>query len=920
MATSSSASRLVGLAQRAARPACTVLILSIAWMTFGSSLFAQRLGSGKKDQNIPWQKSGKKPGEEEEKAKPAPTLSPVPLPVPELEQPPDDRLSFSYPITDEQGGGRVTGRAGQLDSPTKDTVILSDRVELHYKDLTIQADRLEIDLSANHVSGEGHIIIDQGPRRLAGRALEFDLKTQTGSIEDASAYVDPDFYFKGEKITKLDDRTYTVRKGVFTSCSADVPAWSFKVSRATVTVDGYAHAVNTRMRIKKLPIFYVPYILWPVKHERTSGFLVPSIGYAKTRGYQLGLAYYQVLGRSYDTTFYVDMYENRYLGVGNEFRYRPTEGTSGIFQGYLVRNPDGQSEYRLAFVHDSRDLPGGLRAVVRYTDYTDFNFFQEFERQFNNFTLRSLYSSAYLSGDWGAQSFNLLVDDRKTFLSGDRTLEQRQLPEIQYQLRTTQIGKTPFFFALKSSAHYISIDSPNGDSINYERTDWQPVLSLPLRAAPWLSLSVSGGERYTYYTDSLDPTTRQYTGNSISRTVNTAGAEIVGPSFSRIFNNKKGRYSKFKHVIEPRITYSYVSQFDDQNMIPRFDEIDRTSHQSIAVVALVNRVLAKPRPPEAEEPETSEAQPEAEKPEASEGQPEAEGTEAKGKETEKAAAEKGQESTSTSTGETTATGAPAATEPSSTESSQTATAGQEVVSTDADAQAGVTDTPSGESGVQGELAREADLQEGRTAGTAGREELSPEAAAIAAAAPREIFSFELAEAYSFDPALPQERSRDGTLTSQRGPIAAKLRFNPSSAVSVDASAQYSSLFNHLIGTSLSGGVNFGENDGSSVGLSWFTGYNAESGEKTTDQARLYLNLFVVPRRLMLKSQLNYDIQQSLLQQQSYTLTYIGDCYALQLEYYNLDFANRQFEEVRLSISLKNVGTFLDLRSALQSQY
>jgi len=912
-------SRPGSVLSRVTRIGCWALILLVlALWSGGVSLAQTTTGGSNKGQEIPWRKSGKKPGEEEQEAKPAPTLSPVPLPVPELEQAPDDRLSFSYPVPEDQGGGTVTGRAGELESPTKDKVILTDRVELHYKTLEIQGDRLEIDLSTNHVTGEGHIIIDQGPKRLSGRALEFDLKTVTGAIEDASAYVDPDFYFKGETITKLDDRTYRVKKGVFTSCSADVPAWSFHVSRATVTVDGYAHALNTTMRVKKMPVLYLPYLLWPVKQERTSGLLVPNIGYAKNRGYQVGLAYYQVLGRSVDTTVYVDLYENHYLGVGDEFRYRPTQGTSGLFQGYWVRNPEGQSEYRLAFVHDSQDLPGGLRAVVRYTDYSDFNFFQEFDRQFNNLTLRSLYSSAYLSGNWGAQSFNMLVDDRKTFLSKGRTLEQRQLPEIEYQLRTTQIGKSPFFFQLKSSAHYISADFPSGGSIGYERTDWQPVLSLPFRTKPWLSLSVSGGERYTWYSDSLDAN-GDYTGNSLSRTVTTAGAEIVGPSFSRIFDKSIGSYSKFKHVIEPRITYAYQSQFQDQKLIPRFDEIDRTGHQSLAIVSLVNRVLAKPKPPETTE-TTGEETSETEKGTTSAGEEKGEqgGEQEKksGETTEPSKKKTGEEQTSGGGAETTAT-------PPGTSGSGTTATGSTGTTTGGgavDVQAGVSDTSGDNSGVQGELAREADLQQGRTTATAAQEGLSPEAAAIAAAAPREILSFALAEAYSFDPELPQERSSDGTLTSQRGPIVADLRFNPTSAVSVQAGAQYSYLFSHLISTSLSGGINFGENNTSSIGLTWFTNYRAETGDKVSDQTRISLSLYVVPQKLMLQSQLNYDIQQSLLQQQSYTLTYIGDCYAIRLQYFKLDFVSRQYAEVQLSISLKNVGTFLDLRSGLQNQY
>ena len=77
-----------------------------------------------------------------------------------------------------------------------------------------------------------------------------------------------------------------------------------------------------------MPVLYTPYILWPVKSERTSGLLIPNIGYSDRRGAALGLAYFQTLGRSYDTTFHVDLYTRSTSALGNEFRYRPTEGTA----------------------------------------------------------------------------------------------------------------------------------------------------------------------------------------------------------------------------------------------------------------------------------------------------------------------------------------------------------------------------------------------------------------------------------------------------------------------------------------------------------------------------------------------------------------------------------------------------------------
>ena len=153
---------------------------------------------------------------------------------------------------------------------------------------------------------------------------------------------------------------------------------------AEVQVEGYAHVHGTSMRAKKLPVLYTPYLLWPVKRERSSGFLVPNIGYSQRKGAELGLAYFQTLGRSYDTTFHLDTYTQGFLGFGNEFRYAPTAGTKGNLIGYSVYDPTTRSwRWKLVLDHTTNDLPNGMRAVVQYQDYSDFNFFRDFERDFD---------------------------------------------------------------------------------------------------------------------------------------------------------------------------------------------------------------------------------------------------------------------------------------------------------------------------------------------------------------------------------------------------------------------------------------------------------------------------------------------------------------------------------------------------------
>ncbi|HSG38447.1 MAG TPA: putative LPS assembly protein LptD, partial [Thermoanaerobaculia bacterium] len=395
----------------------------------------------------------------------APQTTPAPVVPPQPAGPPGagpDRLDFNLRFTDEQGGGSAAGSAANLEYKREDYAVLTGGVQIRYQDVEIKAEKAEIDLNTKVVTAEGEVIVDQGPRRLTGDTLVFNLDTKTGKLTNATGHVAPDYYFTGTEVAKTGDDTYQVTDGIFTSCNQEVPDWSFRLKEARVEVEGYAHVRSASMRAKKLPVFYTPYILWPVKSERTSGLLIPNIGYSDRRGASLGLAYYQTLGRSYDTTFHLDGYTEGFVGVGNEFRYRPTEGTQGIALGYYVRDPEVDDDrWKLEWSHTTTDLPWGMRGVVEYQDFSDFDFFRDFERDFDRNTLRFIDSRAFVTGNWGSHLLNILLNDRETFVGLDETIEQRKLPEIEYRLRSTRLGRTPLYLEVDSSLSYLDTSRPN---------------------------------------------------------------------------------------------------------------------------------------------------------------------------------------------------------------------------------------------------------------------------------------------------------------------------------------------------------------------------------------------------------------------------------------------------------------------------
>ena len=128
------------------------------------------------------------------------------------------------------------GTAGALEYQREDFAVASGGVDVKFQDYEIRAETATVDLASKTLTAHGNVIVDQGPRRLAGDSLTFDLDAKTGTMQNATAYLEPDIYFSGKEISKIAENSYTVVDGVFTSCTGDVPAWSFSLSRAQVDV------------------------------------------------------------------------------------------------------------------------------------------------------------------------------------------------------------------------------------------------------------------------------------------------------------------------------------------------------------------------------------------------------------------------------------------------------------------------------------------------------------------------------------------------------------------------------------------------------------------------------------------------------------------------------------------------------------
>ena len=149
-------------------------------------------------------------------------------------------------------------------------------MEVRYQDMLLKADEVWGNRLTQDVEGQGHVYFEQGQQKIWGERFKFNLRTKTGSFYQVKGRADPGFIFEAAEVEKIGEDKYRIKDGFVTACEDKVPKWSFSVKDAVFRIDRQVHLKHPIFRIKKLPLFYSPYLYAPTnERERQTGFLHP---------------------------------------------------------------------------------------------------------------------------------------------------------------------------------------------------------------------------------------------------------------------------------------------------------------------------------------------------------------------------------------------------------------------------------------------------------------------------------------------------------------------------------------------------------------------------------------------------------------------------------------------------------------------
>ena len=476
----------------------------------------------------------------------------------------------------------------------------------------------------------GNVKVTQGPRLIGADIMSYNLNNQVAKLLNSVTIRNPGVLIRGsraevstteysasfkdamfvlhdahlrggaELIRQTSPTSIELRGGSFTSCEPGDNSWVLegeKFSLDTETNKGEAR--NVKLKLGPVPVFYFPYLSFPVGENRQTGFLFPSVSFSEQAGVDFAQPYYLNLAPNYDLTIiprYISKrgamleLEGRHLSKSfdtvADVAFLPSDrgGIDADVQD-LIDDGSIDEDQAVFYEGESRWLghlfqAGGnadskWQTLIDYTQVSDPDYFRDlgttsFTAQSNTHLSQSLFAG-YQFSNW--QLSTLFQDYQVLLFDVDEVY--RRAPQINLNGRYLAGN-----FGLSMQHELTRFDHRDEVWLNGATIIKGARFTTDYRVN-WVNRSSWG-----FFVPEVGYQTLSYQldENTISEDANatpTLGAGQGSIDMGLIFDNPRGRLLQ---TVEPRLYYLYRDFVDhselfnltDDNQSVNFDTTERT--------------------------------------------------------------------------------------------------------------------------------------------------------------------------------------------------------------------------------------------------------------------------------------------------------------------------------------------------------
>ena len=431
-------------------------------------------------------------------------------------------------------------------------------------DISLQADKATYAAETEQLELNGNVVVRTNAAAFGGSSASVDISQNTSVISDAN-YIIHQQQIRGQanKISADAKGNIEIESGSYTQCRPDSNLWALDAGKITLNKEsGQGVARNAKLKIKNIPVAYIPYAQFPISDARQSGLLFPSLSDSSS-GFDITLPYYLNIASNMDATLaprynaergYITEVEGRWL---NRFDKWVLSGAYADNDTLFTKETNANDGRRwVANIKERGQFAKYFFTRIDFTRISDNDYLRDLNttslsvRRTTHLNQRAALN--FYSDHWTA---GLNIQKYQTLDKNNSSIKKpfEKKPELWLSYQSYAV---PFHFGTNAHMRHTVFDHNklNSGARNFGEIN----IDYPMQ---WggIRLAPSIGAQHLAY-DLNDASN-----NSVDNT-----PSITAPQAQIKFDMVFEKNSATRRTIEPGIFYVYRDA-DDQNTLPLFD-------------------------------------------------------------------------------------------------------------------------------------------------------------------------------------------------------------------------------------------------------------------------------------------------------------------------------------------------------------
>lgn len=287
--------------------------------------------------------------------------------------------------------------ADRLEAKQGGTAVYQGDVKVRQGVRKFDSDYAELDQKSRDVIAIGNIYYNDGQITVTSdKTLKSNLDTKNSELEEGKYQVHGSpVRGSADRVTMTNNnQNITLEGAQYTTCPPGQEVWTLKAGSIDIDqTEVFGEAWNASLWLYDYPVFYFPYINFPIKDERKTGLLYPGYTQSSKNGMDITQPFYWNIAPNYDATITSRFMDRRGLMEQVQFRYMPDPAHVGSLYFENLANDKQYDEtpslnqamsdghrYLLNANHTSLFADNVMRVSLDYTKVRDrdYNYFNDF--------------------------------------------------------------------------------------------------------------------------------------------------------------------------------------------------------------------------------------------------------------------------------------------------------------------------------------------------------------------------------------------------------------------------------------------------------------------------------------------------------------------------------------------------------------